>query len=237
MISGQLRNHKKGSNFIDKFFRKNFDIEIFISTWDKFGISVRSEERSANHRMALKNEQNQVTEEYLKDIYKTNNILIESQDDLISDEFKNVKCPEELRLREPIAYKGSIPMFYQMHKCFEMQKNFQTKNIYLRMRPDIYLIDQPEKLLHFFEKFNENTLYYSSYKITKYHQVSDKFAFGDYETLKYYSSVWEKLNDYWKNIDYSNFWDIPVGERLVNIHMRKSNFKLEDIEVKLEVDY
>lgn len=236
LISGQMRSHLNCSNFIDQFFRKNFDTDVYISTWDVFGISIRFY-KYKNLNSAKDTSSKIVSKEYLKDIFKTNYIKIEKFVPKISNSFKGVKCPYLLRSNEPVASKSAIPMFYKIYDCYNMKKNNVNYDLVVRLRPDLYFKDNHAELLNFFRNSENDKLYFSSFGINKNFQLSDRFAFGSNIVMRSYCNVWNYLNDYWKNIDYSVWEKIPVGERLMFSHFKNSTYETKDINLSFEMDY
>jgi len=233
LISGQIRNNKKNIEFIDNFFRKSFDVDIYVSTWNKRGISIRSEKRSNNHSENLSRKDEIITHEYLKDVYKTNYVKIDQATDNISEAYEGTEVPEELKIKEPLSYKGAIPMFFKMKDCFSMKKGYH--DIVLRIRPDFYLDGFYNELHKEMTNFQSKTLFSESYTVDKNTQLSDKFAFGDNDVMKHYSSVWDFLKIYWKKINYS--WEeMPVGERLMKKHMGLTKCHIKYLNLPFKID-
>mmetsp|Transcript_110 Transcript_110/g.248 ORF Transcript_110/g.248 Transcript_110/m.248 type:complete len:112 (+) Transcript_110:651-986(+) len=71
-------------------------------------------------------------------------------------------------------------------------------------------------------------LYHSRAAINESHHVSDKYAVGTSAAMHYYLGAWEqmpRLWDEWRRRNDSDFFRVPVGERLLYAHMRGAPFE------------
>ncbi len=118
-----------------------------------------------------------------------------------------------------------------------MLEEYATTNnikydLVIRARPDtMFLEGISSRDLKKITK-DPNLVFYADYVINPEIQVSDKFAFGSQEAMKTYCSLWEYIEDYWKN----PFGDgqkssYRVGERLMKFHTKNQK------EVRFQIFY
>lgn len=229
-ISGQMRTYKRcyesqKENLIDVL-----DPDTFIHTWRKIGKSTRKEEN-------VPEQENKVQSKQLKEFYNAEKVVIEEFKNEYFDEYKGVSVPDILKEKEPEHYKGSIPMFYKIYACNELKKRVEEEksfkyDLVIRIRPDLAIYENPD----YFS--NLTKLWFSGNLLDPSFQVSDKFAFGNSKVMDYYSSVWKKLNDYWKNPlgkEKSNTKTNRVGERLLKTHMEASEYESESFHIETDL--
>ena len=222
-ISGQMRTYKKCYGYIKENIIEPLDPDVFIYTESSKGVTNRM---NVKDRGAVK--EGKVFEQSIRRIYKPQKLMI---DEPFNREkrrrFKSVEVPDRLIKVEPDHWEGNIPNFYGIKKCNDMKKNYELSmsmeyDIVIRMRPDILVRNEiPEEVIE-----NRDKLWHSHRNPEE--QISDKLAISSSENMDYYSSVWDRLPEYWQDPVGNGEWkDVRVGERLLRIHMEKS-----DIEVK-----
>ncbi len=210
LLSGQLRTYKSTFVNLKKFIIDPLSPDIYLSTWSETGSS---------HKELFFNNSEIISKQYLQDFYNTPYVNVEKFDSIFFDEIGDIKVPEKLKILEKSNYKGTLPMFYHMKKCFDLvEKN--NYDLFIRMRPD-YIINEELDINSFKTK---NTLYFNSYDANPEWQVGDKINIGDFDVMNYSCSVFQKLNEYWLNPEGDGSWENHrVGEKLFKYHFDISN--------------
>ncbi|MEY8216050.1 MAG: hypothetical protein RPR97_16390 [Colwellia sp.] len=145
------------------------------------------------------------------------------------DKLAGIEVPDVLKKYEPVNYKGNIPMYFKIKKCFELMSEYEDESgfkydIVIRLRPDLDIYGDLPRL----NDIEKDTIYLSHLNIT----ASDQFAMGDRDSMFYYSDLWSYLDEYWADpIRSGEYKDILVGERMMKYHLtRKESIKLKVID-------
>lgn len=232
-ISGQMRTYRECYPNLYKFLLDPYSPDVFIHTWSEIGFTHKTKPRNRIYWSS------QVEEIDLRSKYDPKYMIVEPFESEFINNLKGVRVPRILQQYEPVHYRGCLPMLYKIHACNAIKSKYMVENricydIVIRFRPDLMLHQKPP--IHLAENTSK-TLWHSSLQIDPEIQVSDKFAFGDSETMDYYSSAFEYLSEYWKNpLGKKSSWETHlVGERLMKHHMENSRFsvKLFDCESEL----
>lgn len=231
-IAGQMRTFDKVFPSLKKFLIDVLKPDIFISTWSKTG-------KTHKLRTCSTNEADDVLLDDLKQLTEAKIIDIEPFNEEYYNSFNGITRPEYLMNHEPIHSRSMIPHFYKIHRCNMLKNTYSIENqidydCVIRLRPDLLLKNSIEALI---PKINlKNSAYVSLCELNPSFQISDKFVLMDNEVSNYYSSVWERLEDYWKrpygkNPPKTN----RVGERLMFEHMnqQKINIKFFNLGSKI----
>lgn len=221
-ISGQMRSYKKCYNSLLNKIIVPLEADIFIHTWEKIGKSHKEKGKKINGK---------ITKEELIDLYNADSLEIESQPSGSNEVFKNKKVPKELIKEEPLHYKSALPMYYQIYKSFKLLEKYSMKNnirydLVIRVRPDTMFKEKiPNYIIESALKDSE-MVFFADYAIDTDFQVCDKFAIGGYKGMKKYFSLWENIEEYWKDpIGVNPPETHKVGERLMKYHVEESNIK------------
>ena len=122
--------------------------------------------------------------------------------------------------------KNSLAMLYQFKLIFNLFSEFcETKNkkydCIVRLRPDYYFVKK-----FTIRNVKPYTLYHSRSDIDYKFQVSDKFAYGRLDVMRYYFLTFDYLPYYWQKKNFTYFYHNQyinnVGERLMYYHFLKS---------------
>ncbi len=226
-LSGQMRTYKKCYGYIKQHIISKIDPDIFVYTEQNRGITNRLDVRDKRE------EERKVARESIRSIYEPEKIVIDAPFGMERKKsFKDVEVPEELIKKEPDHWKGNIPNFYGIKKCNDMKREKEKRegfeyDVVIRCRPDLIVESPiPEKVLKETGKLWHN---HKNHPV----QVSDKIAISSSTNMDYYSSVWNELTEYWKNPTGDGDWkNVKVGERLLRIHMEKSNIEVKSCNIK-----
>ena len=220
LISGQLRTIEKTINSINKNLVKPNNADIFISYWDT---------TEATHKQKKYNFK-PINREIIKNVLKPKILQGFKYKNSYNDKIQNVKRKKFIKDLEPVHSKNNLPMLYQFKLLFNLFSKFCKKNnknydCIIRLRPDYYFVKKFK-----INSFIPNTLYHSSSDVDHNFQISDKFAFGDLDVMKYYFLTFDYLPYYWlkKNFTYlnRNQYINNVGERLMYYHFKKSKNRI-----------
>ena len=225
-----MRTYRECYDFLYENLLQPVTPDVFIHTWRNTGIS---------HKEADTGEVDEtVSENILQDLFSPVETVIEDFRSEYTDSIGTVRVPEILKASEPVHYRGSLPMYYKMSECnrlkceHEQKKGFHYDRV-IRLRPDLAL---KERLPGEFY-IDDEKLWQSDYMITQSFQVSDKFTFGASHVMDYYTSVYNRLNEYWQNPlgEPDSEKKHRVGERLMKYHMDVSGFEVETFSIDCEL--
>lgn len=195
--------------------------DTFVCVWSKLGVDV-------NH-LKIKGEDLKLNDRDVKstDIYKFKNVKNYNITCWKEDYYKNMghaSCPEEVVSKNPIHYYSTIPVSYSNNVC-SYHNDPELYDCVIKIRPDLKF--NREFILNK-NSLDLSSLYSCSFGIDIKTQISDKFVFGSGTVMKYYFSLFDKLNEYWKNVSL-------VGERLIKYHFDKSNIPVKYFPAPVKV--
>lgn len=222
-LSGQMRTYKMCYNNLKKHILEPFNPDVFIHTWSKTGIVTKVK------LLSIFQGNQQVTEKELQKMYSPKNMVIEDFHNSYLEEIEGVRYPEILTKYVPPPGRASLPMYYKIKKCNDLKCEEENKNnfkydLVIRLRPDLNILEPlPGEVLD-----NSHILWHSGKYIDTGFMLSDRFAVSNSQNMDYYSSVFDKLNEYWQDPLGNDGWKTyRIAERLIKQHMDFS-----DIEVK-----
>lgn len=214
-----MRTYKKCYGYLKQSVIEPLDPDIFVDTWKKPGGTTNASGVTAD--------QKPVTEETLRRLYAPTSFRIEKFKEQYFTQKNGVTVPKQLR-EHTNHWKGNIPMFYKMNGCNRMKSEYEAENrftydLVIKLRPDMIVRRElPKSVLR-----SPDTLWHSVCMINEDVQVSDKFAVSSSENMDYYTSVWDRLNEYWESPLGDGGWkNVRVGERLMRHHMEQTEIKL-----------
>jgi hypothetical protein len=240
-----MRTYERCYPFLHQNIIDELSPDVYIHTWkDRGGTWKRTPPTNKQHRldqdiypadqdlakMEIKNNE-------IKQMYSAEEVVVEQFQDSFYTKLDGVSVPEKIYNHEDFDM-GILPMFYKMKKCVELKTKYERNNRFtydnvILMRPDVAVFEPlPDQIIN-----NNNYLWESGSETKNY--TDDIFLVGSSEIIDYYTRIFDKLDYYWKNIDFSSigFAGRPVAvsaEALVNHHMKQS-----DIEIRhgKELDY
>ena len=205
LISGHMRTYKKCYNkqLKNLIESNNPDIFIYTSTTD----SLRHEKGNSRINSVRLLELIETDENYKKDILdiygdRVKDIFLEKE----KEEILKAKPFDENYNKSDIWQWHRKAQFEKLYKCYKMMEKYSEINnikydVVIRCRPDIIFkrdIDIGEYINK--EKKQENKLYcfggwpVSSKAMADKRAFFDGFAFGSYDTMKKYCSVFLREN-------------------------------------------
>jgi hypothetical protein len=248
-ISGQMRNYEQTYHNLYRFIIKPLSPDIFIHTWDNRGCSpvvTKRVESVLHYKQQTYNKYyfQQIDEDSIKKLYNPKKIVIEKFLESYKEEIENVKIPKWILDHYKEKTMGNVkdgnvwpschihsylPMFYKIMKANQLkteqekEQNFKY-DLVIRFRTDLIVHKIP------FDCFKKlNTLWCNintgspPVPGTNKSQVSDRFAFSNSNNMDIYCSVFDHLNEYWKDRGKNNpsfdSWEFPVGDRLLRLHL------------------
>ena len=212
LICGQFRD-KSNIESLNSLITN--DMDVFISSWNKYG-KRHSKSKLTNIHERFCDNQSTLLE---KDINKIKNIVSINIEELEMYTKYNFihesiikKCGSK---HSPI---GTVYNIYHINKCLDLMKLYEIKtninyDYIIKIRPDL-IFDKS-----CLDNFNvQNKIYFSS-NTSNVYAKSDKFFLAK---KNIFVNFIEKINEYskyiWKN-DFTNINDekiYPIGERLFN---------------------
>jgi len=229
-IAGQMRTYEKCYKYQKKNIIDVFEPDIFIHTEEETGITRKTDETNIEKKRNEVVTAKRLNELYDPTLYEIISPFTQEE----RKEFKGIKLPQELIEEDPVQSAGNIPEFYGVKQCNNLKNRWEDERGYdyelvIRMRPDLMIKDKiPDKVIE-----NPNILWHT---YPPGDSVSNKLAISNSENMDYYSSVWDKLPEYWENpLANGNPHKYRVGERLMKHHMEISSIETDwfDIDSKI----
>lgn len=226
LISGQTRGLESAIESWNHFF--NFDsatVDCFISTWVDTALPptkldwprVSGGKTLQNLQALLKDEDTdeilcclssylpptRVTEEYLRTclrrVTNSSSIRVEIEDERTFPDFTN-----------------SMKMYYKIHRAFELSKLVGPYDLYVRLRPDLYLSGDGLSLEYSEMDLSASRKMLAQYGYTYQYYgfgVDDKIAVMKYDVADLYCSIWNRAGSERKAL--SGHYNLA---RLLNAH-------------------
>lgn len=133
-LSGHLRKFEQTYPALFLYFLKNYDVDIFIHTWDKLGFSCAYKTDSTLDQIT-----NKIPE--INRLYKPKKMMIESTDFI--EELKEQGNQYAPHLKNEPKHVGHMAsMFYKIYAANELRKSYQIEsgakyNWIIRCRADL----------------------------------------------------------------------------------------------------
>lgn len=238
-LFGQMRSYKRTFKKFDRNVLSRFNPDVFVHTWRSPG-STWKRTYEADTTDGL------VSQEGLAELYSPVDMRIEEFEDRYYNKLGDVTIPEKMKYL-PDWKKGMLPMFYKMKECNRLKSEAESRrgeeyDMVMLCRPDL-LIDRPLP-----QKVIENTdMLWTNYKAGMEYWVDDRIVVSSSANIDYYTSVWEKLNQYWKTelgeaygpLGYPeepSFLDhMGIPERVVHYHMERSDIETRKFGPKFQL--
>lgn len=189
-LSGHLRNFERTYPTLYFYFLKNFDVDIFIHTWDKLGFSCAFKTDHTLNDTSTKLEE-------AKRLYKPKNIIVESVD--FVEELKRQGDEYAPHLRNEPKHVGHMAsMFYKIYACNELKNKYvrETGTKYdwvIRCRPDLLFHEKIE-----LPREKQVGKIWMPKALSNHDWYNDQFAIGSPDDMDLYSSVFFDIPDYFR---------------------------------------
>lgn len=256
-ISGQMRGYLKAYPSVKKNIIDVFNPDIFIHTWDDLGRSNNLHRRALPHPMIHYLPRKAVDQQFyfsslfpnfmdelysksiinkdeLCKIYQPKSCIVEKSP--ISeeyDDFFGFKPPVQILEKQPKVV-WSRNLFYKIHKCNELKKDFEQQHnfkydLVIRLRPDLSIGEVISP------KINRDTIYYRYRNIDISYQMGDQYFYADSETMDKVCDIYNHIEDIWNNYDsekthHKYFW----AEGLLFNYVQKYHPEIKLISYRTE---
>jgi hypothetical protein len=215
----------------------NLSVSVFVDTWDKLGESRCHGRRCKSpppHGAQLP-----IDYRWMSMFRTLAWLRVERLPANASLSLHGLEMPGAVALAEPNHYQGTLPNLWKMQGCADAIRESEAERdrayqAVVKMRPDGKFFNANElaslmRSLHTVIAGGAGTaqLYHSKTAINITIQVSDKYAVGTSSAMQYYLSAWGQARPIWEE------WMrqgsirgdmVPVGERLMQAHMRNASF-------------
>jgi len=204
-LSGQPRFLDNGyKQIFEKIISKYNDVDFFIHTWWNDELNATG----ANRKYTFKSD----TLKLIMDYYKPRLILNEPQMDF------NIYNDVDYETINPIS---PYSMFYSIKVSNELKSFYEKKN---NFKYDVVIRCRFDILINRFDiNLSDIDLSYIYTDTVGNGFPNDQLAISSSENMDYYSSLYDKINDYY-NEGFRNF----VGERLLRHHLKDSKLLFTD---------
>jgi len=109
--------------------------------------------------------------------------------------FNNEKWKQYSHLSGPETCGDAISMWYKVWRCFQLIEEDRYKAVF-RLRPDI--VFQTKFDIKLLDEVQPSTIYMSpwhgKFEVVT-HQIMDHFAFGDFDSMNQYCSIYPEIED------------------------------------------
>lgn len=222
-LAGQFRTFD--SEFVYKslkhFLLDKYDCDLFISTWDKRGISY-CHGHVINERLSIQNEN--ITEELITKNLKIKGLEIENynfwENNLSLDQSHFMQLGGT-------HHKGCLPQLYKKMKVVNLLKRCKTKYDYIILtRPDLFLWNNIDLNLY----QNQNTIYtFNLPNSISFHpnRIYDIFYMGKSEEVIKMSEAYFHINNLLDDPYHSNLFTTDCCKMLYIFAKKYCNFLVE----------
>lgn len=227
-ISGQMRTFRQCHRGLKKHVLDPLNPDVFVHTWSNSGythhLKQLMEEMGRVGEFEVAEER--VTYETLDDLYAPSKAVIEDFDPSYTYELEGKSVPESLKQAEPNHCKGALPMYFKIKRCNDLKSTWEQEHnfkydLVIRLRPDLMFQESiPAEVIE-----QRDILWYEEGGGNPSYQFNDKFALSNSEFMDYYTSVWDHLDEYWREpLGDGTPKKYRVGERLMMHHMSQATF-------------
>ena len=219
LFPGHIRSYKKTrqniiDNLIEPLKNEGNEFLIFSSIWSNCGF------RENNWDTGEIDEN-----ELIQDSYRFE--MEENRRDEFLSKYSNNKWQKYSHLSGPETCGDAISMWYKVFKSFELITSNDI-DVVFKLRPDIYFDKKFDVSL--LNNLQYNTIYMPIWH-GKFEEVNcrmmDQFAFGTFDSMKNYCSVYENIEDIINRND-SPF----TGEGFLYSHIKNNNIDIIHCNMK-----
>lgn len=189
-LSGHLRNFERTYPTLYFYLLKDYDVDIFIHTWDKLGFSCAYKTDNTLNDTSTRLDE-------AEKLYKPKSIIVESVD--FVEELKRQGNEYAPHLRNEPKHVGHMAsMFYKIYACNELKNKYQRESgteydLVIRCRPDLL----------FQNKINIPTekkagVIWTPRALSSPDWYNDQFAIGAPNDMDLYSSVFFDIPEYFR---------------------------------------
>jgi len=221
-ISGQMRTYKKCYDNLAKYILKPYNPDVFVHVWDYTG-STNDIEKGEK-----------ITSSIIENFFHPVQYVIDEFKDKYYTKIDGLSVPKYVT--DVPGYKGTLPMYYKMFACNQLKCNYEKKHnfkydVVIRIRPDLNILKKlPRKVL-----LQSNLMWTSGLIDTRF-RYDDRLAISNSENMNYYTSVWERLNTYWKNpLGDGYFVSHRVGDQLMKYHLGNTSIEMGFFYIPMHV--
>lgn len=196
LISGHIRTFvdrikSLKENLIDILLLNDYDVDIYISTWNNIGKRINDTFSEESINICIDEIKLQLNPKIF--FYEPQNM------NFFIDNYNTTKYNKKYSTNK--TSPNAVCMWYKVNNCFDLL-NTKRYTILFRLRPD----------LEYYEKFNvqllqlceidDNIIFMPEFD-GKYNEVRkgmvDHLAFGSYNSMKYYCELYKRINEIRKN--------------------------------------
>lgn len=190
-LSGHLRNFEKTYPALSFHLIKNYDVDVFIHTWDKLGFSCAFKTDQTLNDTSTK-------ESEIRRLYKPKSMIIEPSDFVEDLKRQGDEYAPHLR-NEPKHVGHMASMFYKIYACNELKNKYQrdTGTQYdwvIRCRADLLFQSNVE-----IPKEQKAGVVWTPRAGSSPDWCNDQFAIGSPNEMDLYSSVFFDISEYFRS--------------------------------------
>lgn len=189
-LSGHLRNFERAYPTLYFYLLKDYDVDIFIHTWDKLGFSCAFKTDNTLNDTSTKLAE-------AEKLYKPKSIIVESVD--FVEELKRQGDEYAPHLKNEPKHVGHMAsMFYKIYACNELKNKYQRESgieydCVVRCRPD--LLFQNKVTIPTEKKAG---VIWTPRALSSPDWYNDQFAVGAPNDMDLYSSVFFDIPEYFR---------------------------------------
>lgn len=189
-LSGHLRNFERTFPTLYFYFTKDYDVDIFIHTWDKLGFSCPYKtDRTLNETNSKLNEINK--------LYAPKNMIIENSSFIEELKRQGDEYAPHL-MREPKHVGHMASMFYKIYAANELKNKYQLDtgiqyDWVVRCRADLLFHQKVSIPL-----YPENNKIWLPRFLCRDDWYTDQLAIGSSNDMDLYSSAFFDIPEYFK---------------------------------------
>lgn len=221
LLSGNLRYYEKTFDKLKKYLLDVLDTDIFIHTWYNRGL----QKRNSGYKLDLSEI---IDINHVNDLYEPKRIVVETFNENIK---KSLGC-NKYRQQHTVPIENILSMYRKIELCDKLRLEYEIDNdfkydLVIRCRPDI-VFESPIPSC----EINDinNTVWVPN---TKNKQINDHLAFSNGHNMKYYCSLYSKIDSYYDDEapnppEVTDKGCCVHAETLLNYHLRKSILSIQE---------
>lgn len=224
VLSGHMRYYEKTFDSLKKFVLDPLQPDIFIHTWNNRGNQIPNSGYTVERSEIL-----DVDDVIAR--YQPKRIEVENFEEVLPT------VRSDYRKVSVVPVANIVNMYRKIYLADQLRLQEETEyDFVIKARPDILFESEiPENEIANLEK----TVYVPD---TGNLQINDHVGFGNHTTMTHYSSVYEKIDEYYdpevSRVAQTTIKGCGVhAETLLNYHLRKSNLTIVETKLRYHIPH
>ena len=215
LVSGQLRNCTFASLFPEKYLRGNYDVDVFVSTWNVRGGPPPFLTSLRGYTPGIRILIQKAAIKYNISAKEFSEVYHRSVDEVVTDDQVNKSFNPDWSeidvegVSTPLFDSNQSRMHFKLERVFSAARNVGEYECFVRMRPDLSFGFSKQQIVDAIEScFSLPKIVYLRQFVMMYDShmpmVDDNFAVASPQAMEVYASLWARKQ--------SNLPSLPLRE-------------------------